>query len=182
MSFDLEKSEHELLEQARALLGEKDARVVILEALAVLVREKRKTKFGEVDRPRPASSESAGAKRHIPASVRREVLARDGMQCTFRDASGLRCSETSRLEFHHHEPWGQGGHSTAENVSLVCRAHNSWLARKDFGNARIEAAISHSRGSAVDSPSSRMRSEADRGPDLDEASTFAEESPGHGQR
>ena len=34
---------------------------------------------------------------------------------------------------------------------LLCRAHNHWLARKDFGNSRIDEAIAQGRRSTTTS-------------------------------
>ena len=148
VTFDLDDQELALLDEARDLTGERDPRKVILEALTSMVREKRKKKFAETDRPREKKPPTNVSSRHIPAPVRRDVVKRDGEQCTFRNAQGLRCEETSRLEFHHVEPWAKGGPSTADNVVLLCRAHNHWLARKDFGDRRIDEAMAQGRRSS----------------------------------
>jgi 5-methylcytosine-specific restriction endonuclease McrA len=63
--------------------------------------------------------------RHIPASVRRAVWARDGGRCAFVAPDGRRCGETAFLEFHHVRPYARGGPATVENIELRCRAHNA---------------------------------------------------------
>ena len=123
VTFDLEGEDLELLEEARDLTGMKDVRRVVLEALSKLVQDRRKKKFGETDRPRStkAPGGSGLVSRHIPAAVRRAVVARCGRRCTYLDSNGRRCTETASLEFHHQEPWGKGGRSTESNVTILCR-------------------------------------------------------------
>ncbi|MEM6732565.1 MAG: HNH endonuclease, partial [Myxococcota bacterium] len=71
--------------------------------------------------------------RHIPNAIKRAVVERDGMRCSFVDEEGRRCTATSPLEFHHHDPFAKGGDHSVENVSLLCRAHNGHAARRDYG-------------------------------------------------
>jgi hypothetical protein len=63
--------------------------------------------------------------RHIPAAVRRAVWERDGGQCTFVGTGG-RCAERAFLEFHHRVPFADGGATDVDNLTLHCRAHNSY--------------------------------------------------------
>jgi hypothetical protein len=52
------------------------------------------------------------------------VWARDGARCAFVSASGHHCRETRFLEYHHVDPYAQGGEHRAENIELRCRSHN----------------------------------------------------------
>jgi hypothetical protein len=61
------------------------------------------------------------------------VFERDGHRCASVDGRGERCRETSRLEFHHHEPFARGGPPTTANLSLYCASHNALAAEQDFG-------------------------------------------------
>jgi hypothetical protein len=79
------------------------------------------------------------AGRHIPAAVRRAVFERDGGRCRYRDEAGRRCPERHRLEYHHLHPFGMGGGHTADNVCLMCRTHNLYLAEHDYGHRTIAA-------------------------------------------
>ena len=42
--------------------------------------------------------------KHIPHEVRRDVIARDGLQCSYVSAAGKRCEQRGFLELHHEEP------------------------------------------------------------------------------
>lgn len=75
--------------------------------------------------------------RYIPRAVLREVFARDGGQCTFIGPKGNRCSERGMLEVHHVRAFAFGGEATVENLRMVCRAHNSFFAAQDFGEAHM---------------------------------------------
>ena len=75
----------------------------------------------------------------------REVRERDGDRCTFESPDGRRCSATARLEFHHILAWALGGETTAEQLTLRCRAHNHHQAVLDFGATHIAAAIARRR-------------------------------------
>ena len=70
--------------------------------------------------------------------MRRAVRARDAERCRFVDEQGRRCSERHGLEFHHRRPYGMGGDHSPENISLLCPAHNRYLAELDYGKAAIK--------------------------------------------
>jgi hypothetical protein len=84
--------------------------------------------------PRPAPG-IASAARHIPASVKREVFARDGPRCQWQLASGGTCGATRFLELDHRIPRARGGATQAANLRVLCRAHNQQAAREAFGEA-----------------------------------------------
>ncbi|MCX5789515.1 MAG: hypothetical protein NTX64_13575 [Elusimicrobia bacterium] len=92
-------------------------------------------------RPRPSRRRGQGLGRragprgrYIPKWVRDEVTKRDGDSCAFIGADGRRCGERSGLEYDHIIPFAHGGPSDDPgNIRKVCRAHNQWRARKEFG-------------------------------------------------
>jgi 5-methylcytosine-specific restriction endonuclease McrA len=87
-------------------------------------------------RPRSSTLPPTGARghvRHIPAAIRRAVHHRDEGRCRYVDETGRRCPERHRLEFHHIHPFGMGGGHTPENLRLMCRTHNFYLAEHDYG-------------------------------------------------
>ena len=70
------------------------------------------------------------------------MYERDGGRCSFMDAQGRRCPARDGLEYHHRHPFGRGGDHSVEGVSLLCRAHNLYLAEVDYGR---EAMAGHRR-------------------------------------
>jgi 5-methylcytosine-specific restriction endonuclease McrA len=108
-----------------------DPAVIIDRALTMLVDQLERSRCAGARRPRAARvARTTG--RHVPASVRREVWARDEGRCVFVGADG-RCRETGRLELHHVVPFARGGPTSAENLQLRCRAHNAYEAEQEFG-------------------------------------------------
>lgn len=84
--------------------------------------------------------------RSIPQSVKDQVWRRDGGRCAYVSAEGRRCGGTCELEFDHIRPWARGGGSdTAENIRMLCRAHNTLEARRVFGDVVIDRAIARHR-------------------------------------
>jgi hypothetical protein len=100
----------------------------------------------EVERTQTSASTTS---RHIPAAVQRAVRERDGDRCRYVDEQGRRCKERSRLEFHHRHPFGFGGDHNPENIRMMCRAHNAYLAECDYGT---EAMARHRRAHSRTSP------------------------------
>jgi hypothetical protein len=68
-----------------------------------------KSHQGQVGRDRNLTVETAG--RHIPKWVRDLVWRRDSGRCAFKGPDGMRCGETSWLEWDHIVPWALGGSS-----------------------------------------------------------------------
>ncbi len=90
---------YESIEKATALLGPSLPRGESSElfslAMRKLVEDLEKKKYAKTSRSHraPDPSKSANGSRHIPNHVKREVVARDGAQCTFVDENGNRCRE-----------------------------------------------------------------------------------------
>lgn len=83
--------------------------------------------------------------RHILKSVKDEVWSRDGGRCAFAAPGGRMCGARSGLEFDHVRPWALGGSGETGNIRLLCRSHNQLEARRFFGGAAIDAAVSRRR-------------------------------------
>ncbi len=115
---------------------------VIERGLDELIAKLKKQRFADVARPRttskPAGATGPRRSRRIPAAVRRKVVERDGLQCSFVSTDGHRCTERSGLELHHHQPFACGGDHTVDNISLLCRTHNRYCAEQDFGIAHMQ--------------------------------------------
>jgi 5-methylcytosine-specific restriction endonuclease McrA len=85
----------------------------------------------EADRPhRPAP---ASRSRRVPADTRAAVFDRDDHRCTFVAADGTRCNATRNLEIDHVQPFAMGGSHDAENLRVLCAAHNRRAAEHVFG-------------------------------------------------
>ena len=85
-----------------------------------------------VSEPADASGqlERAGRSRYISAEVRRIVAARDGLRCSYRGSDGRRCQARHYLELDHRRPFALGGANSADNLRLLCRAHNQLRLRE----------------------------------------------------
>jgi hypothetical protein len=71
--------------------------------------------------------------RHIPASVRDEVYARDGGRCAFVGGNGRRCNSQWNLQIDHIVPYARGGDSSPGNLRLHCARHNRLAAEREYG-------------------------------------------------
>jgi hypothetical protein len=127
----------EKLEQARSALSHSHPGAgaeEILEAGLDLILAADARRKGAAERPlenpRPSKADC------IPASVKREVWARDRGRCQWPIAgrAGGICGSTLRVELDHVEPRARGGPSTAEGMRLLCRVHNDLAARLAFGD------------------------------------------------
>lgn len=177
------------IEQARHLMRHQvpsgDVIVVLERALDMLISERKKKLFGQTDKPRrtpPPQRRGDRESRYVPRAVRREVSQRDGEQCTFVSAEGLRCTERGRLELDHYPvPFTRGGPSTPENLRLRCAARNLLAAEQTFGRElvleRIDAARAV-RGRKGGSTRSRPRILQSGGAEPTTALMAADRGPG----
>jgi hypothetical protein len=141
---------HDKLERLSALMRSEvpdgDLATIIERAVSEKLDRLEARRYAKTSAPCKGLSETRSVpnSRHIPAAVKRAVRERDGMRCRYVAEQGRRCSERDRLEFHHLHPFGLGGDHSPQNIRLMCRAHNTYLAEQDYGR---EAMARH-RGSA----------------------------------
>jgi len=157
---------HDKLERLRALMRPRvpdgDLAAIIEQAVTEKLERLEARRFARTSNPRRGFSEtdSSRSSRYIRAAVRRAVRERDGSRCRYVDDEGRRCPERDRLEYHHRHPFGLGGDHSLRNICLVCRAHNTYLAERDYGreamvryrrsgNRVSEAAAVYSTGSTL---------------------------------
>ena len=99
----------------------------------------------EPKKPRPSNFRGgvqSKNRRHIPAAVKREVMARAGGQCEFvSEVNGQRCCAQHDLEYDHRKPIAHGGDSTLDNLRVLCRNHNVDAAVETLGRAKMEEHI-----------------------------------------
>jgi len=97
----------------------------------------------------PSSAEPLSAApshpRHLRSDVRRAVMERDGLRCTWRSPDGVRCESRAWLEHDHIIPRGMGGADDPDNLRIRCRAHNRLAAEQAFGQATIARIITRRR-------------------------------------
>ncbi len=135
----------ELQDLMRHQIPDGDLTQILARAVAVLLAQVRKQKFGEIQRAQrelSAREELAPGKkpvnsRGIPAAIRRAVSQRDEGRCTYVSASGRRCGSRSFIEFHHVVPWAKSPRHHVDGITLRCRAHNQLEAERDFGQQHM---------------------------------------------
>ena len=148
------------LERLQALMGSKgrdgDLATVIEQAVTEKLERLEAHRFVRSKAPRkgpakpdPTQTTPSPTSRHIPAAVQRTVRERDGGRCRYVDDHGRRCKERDHLQFHHRHPFGLGGEHSVENIRLMCRAHNAYLAECDYGR---DAMARHRRPRSQPSP------------------------------
>jgi len=160
------------IERAKELLpvGASDLAAIFDRALDALIGELERKRFGSERGAKVAKKQSAPVlepvtsnnstpsrdrSRTIPRSVRREVDRRDGGQCTFARADGLRCSERRALEMHHVQPFARGGQNTVDNLTLRCKTHNLYAAELDFGSRMMQRFRSREPATVYDTAARR---------------------------
>ncbi len=139
--FTADAALHAQLQELRALMRHQvpdgDLASLLGRAVALLLDQVRKRKFGEVSVPRPETPASPAASRHIPAAIRRAVVRRDVGRCCYVSPGGVRCGAADFLEVHHVDPWARTGTHSVDGIALRCRAHNQYEARRVFGDEHM---------------------------------------------
>jgi len=152
ITLELDESEMTLLEEAQKLLSARKLKDTVLRAAKqVIARERRLTTLRERRAQKslstskvvtsPAKCQTGKPSRYIAAGVRHAVAKRDGNRCSYIAPDGTRCCETGNLELDHIEPWALGGKNTAQNLRLVCKAHNQLYAEQIFGREMIQSIV-----------------------------------------
>lgn len=88
--------------------------------------------------PATAASCPTRRRRRIRNAVRRELLERDGLRCSYVSANGMRCSARAFLQLDHELAWSKEGSDEGRNLRILCRAHNLLLAEREFGHRRVK--------------------------------------------
>jgi len=75
---------------------------------------------------------------YVPKEIKRKVWQRDQGQCSYvHYQSQKRCGSQYALEYDHILPHALGGETTVDNLRLVCRSHNQFLATQTFGERKL---------------------------------------------
>ncbi|MEE8476265.1 MAG: hypothetical protein V3T01_12965, partial [Myxococcota bacterium] len=166
----------ELRALMRHQIPDGDLGKILSEAVSLLLERVRKRKFGESAAPRairPSSPSNSSdpkdgkSSRHIPAAIRRAVARRDAGRCAYRSPGGRRCRAREFLEFHHRDPWARARTHSIEGITLRCRAHNQYQARRDFGERHMAQFRAHDRIESRTPLAEPTRNDLPREPQLD---------------
>jgi hypothetical protein len=120
-----------------------DLELVLADAIAALRSKLEKDRFGATTKPRsnahrtPSKEPKATASRHIPSAIKRAIVEKEGLRCSFVGIDGRRCECRTFLEFDHVDPVGLDGGHGEDNVRLLCRAHNQYAAARIYGAATM---------------------------------------------
>src|SRR3990172_6005351 len=139
VKFTASRELRDKLERLQGLMNV-DLAVVIEAAVTEKLERIEAKRYGETKNPRKTveDTDTSPRSRYIPAAVKRIVRRRDSGQCRFVDKNGRRCTERRGLEFHHHDPFGRGGDHDPDQISLMCNAHNAYLAEREYGKAVMD--------------------------------------------
>jgi 5-methylcytosine-specific restriction endonuclease McrA len=124
----------------RSSVPDGDLATIIDEAVTEKLQRLESKRFARTKAPKKTLAETSTkpSSRHIPAAVRRAVHERDKGRCTYVDRVGRRCRKKDDLEFHHRDPFGRGGDHSPDNLALMCRVHNTFLAEHDYGKEKMD--------------------------------------------
>jgi hypothetical protein len=153
LQLTIGESTREKLRYAQELLGSYsptgELALVLDRALDALIAQLERDKFAATEQARAARRPARGS-RTIPALVKHAVWVRDRGQCTFVSESGHRCEEKRDLEFNHMLEFARGGEATVEEIELLCRAHNQYMAEKTFGAEFMRHKREEARGARAE--------------------------------
>ncbi|MCE9628331.1 MAG: HNH endonuclease [Candidatus Eisenbacteria bacterium] len=137
LQVTISRATQQKLERAKELLGYEvaagDAAALLDRALDALIVELEKKKYGKHTKHRAESAPESADPHYIPSAIREEVAKRDGEQCAFVSDDGKRCESRHALEFDHIVPVTKGGATNADNLRLICHAHNQLEADRKLG-------------------------------------------------
>jgi hypothetical protein len=138
-SAELREKLERLQALMRSSIPDGDLAAVIDAAVTEKLAKLESRRFGRTQGPRKALEDTdvSPHSRHVPAAVRRAVHDRDDGRCHYVNEDGRRCTARVVVELHHRHTFALGGDHSPENVSLLCRAHNRYLAEIDYGRGAM---------------------------------------------
>ncbi len=142
IQFTASRETHDKLRELQALLRHQipdgDLSQVFEKAIGLLLADVKQKKFAETRTPRATRAVKDHPSRHIPADIKRRVSERDGGRCQYTTETGRRCDAQDFLEFHHIEPWARSRRHMADEITLMCRAHNQYEGERFYGRRHME--------------------------------------------
>jgi len=158
VTIELSEEEMALVQEAQTILSTAKVKETLLKSARKVVqhhkslrvkREHRAANKGIVKASLPPAEVGKDRSRYISVDVRHAVEMRDGGRCSYVATDGTRCCETKSLEFDHRAPYALGGKSDANNLRLLCRAHNKLAAEQVFGREMIQNIIDFRKQAAM---------------------------------
>jgi len=135
VTLELTEDEMAMVEEARKNLGRREMKEILLKGAKLINRKKAPKVTATV----AVDSKVKRPSRYIPVVIQNEVRQRDNNQCTYCSPDGHRCTERYRLQFDHIKPFALGGSHEADNLRLLCPAHNGLYAERVFGRHKIRS-------------------------------------------
>jgi 5-methylcytosine-specific restriction endonuclease McrA len=90
---------------------------------------------------------STDTKKHraIPMQTLRAIWQRSGAKCEYIAADRSRCGTSRGLQVDHIVPVARGGTNDPENLRHLCRTHNLYFAKLEFGQECMEKYVPRMR-------------------------------------
>lgn len=133
LSFSADEGLRRDLARARRLLEQRCPSGRLEDMVAYLLRDFLRRCDPDARTPSPERPRRERETRRVPRWVKDRVWTRDGGRCAYAASDGRRCTARKGLEYDHLRAWARGGSSDdPANIRLLCRAHNLFLARRDF--------------------------------------------------
>jgi hypothetical protein len=123
----------------RTRIPDADLAAIVEDAVTEKLARLEARRFGKAKAPRKqvSTSDTTPGSRYIPAAVKRVVTERDQQRCRYEDRRGRRCSARGQLEYHHRHLFAFGGDRSPDNIALMCKRHNRFLAEHDYGVSKM---------------------------------------------
>ena len=128
--YDIKYRMEEVL--GRSLNDSLDKRDPMRKMQRMAERSKKNTNENE---QAPSSAVTDGS---INVALKHALLQKSDYQCEFIGPDGIRCASRTMLEIDHRVPRAKGGTSEADNLQVLCRAHNQHAADVIFGRDFME--------------------------------------------
>jgi len=139
VAMELTEDEMAMVEEARKNLGKREMKEVLLKGAKLINKKKAPKVTATVAVDSEVKPALKRPSRYIPVAIQNEVRQRDNNQCTYCSPDGNRCTERYRLQFDHIKPFALGGGHEADNLRLLCPAHNGLYAERVFGRDKIRS-------------------------------------------
>jgi len=115
-----------------------------IKALDPIQQSRRRQKISSDSTPAPewngpqSADKLPSTSRYIPKALKKSIFERAHGQCEYQTQEGKKCSCRIYLQVDHIVPLGLGGTTSADNLRVLCQAHNQWAALQSFGPRKMD--------------------------------------------